>query len=156
MGGARVASVVPLPHTSRRDRAPRAVQVNALIANTRQPGSHWPVPVRVTRWGNGSQGLLSNFRRRAAMSSRSVIRVAATAALFLSACGSTSSPYQAASSPSQAASPTVEEATITVAGTQEMVLTTSSGLTLYYLTTDIATAPKCSGACLAHWPPLLS
>jgi predicted lipoprotein with Yx(FWY)xxD motif len=90
------------------------------------------------------------------MSSRSVIRVAATAALFLSACGSTSSPYQAASSPSPAASPTVEEATITVAGTQEMVLTTSSGLTLYYLTTDIATAPKCSGACLTHWPPLLS
>ena len=88
------------------------------------------------------------------MGSRSVIRVAAVAALFLSACGSPSS--TATSSPSPATPPTVDVATVTAAGTQEMALTTPSGLTLYYLTSDVATAPKCSGACLAHWPPLLS
>jgi predicted lipoprotein with Yx(FWY)xxD motif len=42
----------------------------------------------------------------------------------------------------------VGEATITVAGTEEMILTTLSGMTLYYLTSDVATAPKCAGACL--------
>ncbi len=29
-------------------------------------------------------------------------------------------------------------------------------MTLYYLTSDVATAPKCAGTCLTHWPPLLS
>jgi len=88
------------------------------------------------------------------MSSRSVMRVAAVAALLLSACGSTSSTASSSSSP--AASPTVDVATVTAAGAQVMALTTPSGLTLYYLTSDVATATKCAGACLAHWPPLLS
>jgi len=66
------------------------------------------------------------------------------------ACGSSGSPSQAASSPTPAASPTVGEATITVAGTEEMILTTLSGMTLYYLASDVATAPKCGGACLTH------
>ena len=76
--------------------------------------------------------------------------------LLVAACGSSGSPSQAASSPTPAASPTVGEASITVAGTQELILTTLSGMTLYYLTSDVATAPKCAGACLTHWPPLLS
>jgi len=88
--------------------------------------------------------------------SRSVIGIAAIAALFLSGCGSSSSTPQAAASPSPSASPAVEVATISVAGTQEMVLTNPSGLTLYYLTSDLGSAPKCTGACLTHWPPLLS
>jgi predicted lipoprotein with Yx(FWY)xxD motif len=87
---------------------------------------------------------------------RFVMGVAAIAALFLAACGSTSNTPQAAATPSPAASPAVEIATISVAGTQEMVLTTPTGLTLYYLTSDVGSAPKCSGACLTHWPPLLS
>ncbi len=88
------------------------------------------------------------------MSSRSVIRLAGVAALVLSACGGTS--YIATSSPSPAASPMVDVATVTAAETQEMALTTSSGLTLYYLTSDVAATPKCAGTCLTHWPPLLS
>lgn len=89
------------------------------------------------------------------MTSSSVTRVAAVAALFLSACGSSNSP-SAASSPSPVVSPAVVVASVTVAGTSEQVLTTPSGLTLYYLTSDVAATPKCSGACLTHWPPLLS
>ncbi|MGH7763053.1 MAG: COG4315 family predicted lipoprotein [Candidatus Dormibacteraceae bacterium] len=54
------------------------------------------------------------------------------------------------------ASPTVVVATTAVAGTSQQVLTTPAGMTLYYLTSDLATTPKCAGACLTHWPPLLS
>lgn len=75
--------------------------------------------------------------------------------LILSACGSSASPT-AASSPSPAASPAVLVATASVAGSSEQVLTTPAGLTLYYLTSDVAASPKCSAACLTHWPPLLS
>jgi predicted lipoprotein with Yx(FWY)xxD motif len=90
------------------------------------------------------------------MRSSFVLPVSALAAFVLAACGSTSAPTQAASSPTPAASPTVAVASVMVAGNQEMVLTTPAGLTLYYLTSDIATAPKCTGGCLAFWPPLLS
>ena len=76
-------------------------------------------------------------------------------AVVLSACGSSGSP-SAASSPSPAASPTVVVAMVSVAGTSEQVLTTPAGMTLYYLTSDVAAAPKCSAACLTHWPPLLA
>jgi len=85
-----------------------------------------------------------------------LVPVATVGLLFVAACGSTSTPSQAASSPTPAASPSVGEASVTVAGTQEMALTTPAGLTLYYLTSDVATAPKCTGACLGFWPPLLS
>jgi predicted lipoprotein with Yx(FWY)xxD motif len=81
--------------------------------------------------------------------------LAAVPVLILSACGSSGSP-SAASSPSPAASPAVVVATINVAGTSEQVLTTPAGLTLYYLTSDVAATPKCSATCLTHWPPLLS
>jgi predicted lipoprotein with Yx(FWY)xxD motif len=82
--------------------------------------------------------------------------IVALTALALSACGSSSSPSSAASSPSPAVSPAVVVATATVAGTSGQVLTTPAGLTLYYLTSDVAATPKCSAACLTHWPPLLS
>lgn len=81
--------------------------------------------------------------------------LAAAPALILSACGGSGSP-SAASSPSPAASPAVVVATVSVAGTSEQVLTTPAGLTLYYLTSDVAATPKCSATCLTHWPPLLS
>jgi predicted lipoprotein with Yx(FWY)xxD motif len=85
----------------------------------------------------------------------SAIRLLSLTALLLSACGSSGSP-SAAASPSPAVSPTVLVATISVAGTSEQVLTTPAGLSLYYLTSDSAAAPKCTAACLTHWPPLLS
>ena len=84
-----------------------------------------------------------------------VVPLAALTGLFLSACGGSSSP-SAASSPTPAASPAVVVATVSVAGTSKQVLTTPAGLTLYYLTSDVAATPKCSAACLTHWPPLLS
>ncbi|TAN33918.1 hypothetical protein EPN29_04605 [bacterium] len=79
----------------------------------------------------------------------------AVSAVVLSACSGSGSP-SAATSPSPAASPTVIVATATVTGTSEQVLTTPGGLTLYYLTSDLAATPKCSASCLTHWPPLLS
>ena len=85
-----------------------------------------------------------------------LLPAAAIGLFFIAGCGSTNTPSQAAASPTSAASPSVGEASVTVAGTQDMVLTTPAGLTLYYLTSDVATAPKCTAACLGFWPPLLS
>jgi predicted lipoprotein with Yx(FWY)xxD motif len=75
--------------------------------------------------------------------------------LSVSACGSSNSP-SAAATPSPVISPTVVVASVTVAGTSQQILTTPAGLTLYYLTSDSASAPKCTATCLTHWPPLLS
>lgn len=86
---------------------------------------------------------------------RSTLPLVALAGLIVSACGSSSSP-SAAASPSPAVSPAVVVATISIAGSSQQVLTTPSGLTLYYLTSDVAATPKCTAACLTHWPPLLS
>src|SRR5260370_1477648 len=75
------------------------------------------------------------------------------------ACGS-NSPGSAATTPSPAASAAsgvdLEQGTATVMNSQETVLTSPDGFTLYYLTVDTAAAPKCSGACLTTWPPLLT
>jgi predicted lipoprotein with Yx(FWY)xxD motif len=108
----------------------------------------------IRRFPKFSPGKLS-LRVRSAVMRGFVLSVATVGALLVTACGSSSSPA-AASSPTPAASPTVAEATITVAGTQETILTTLSGMTLYYLTSDVAASPKCAGACLTHWPPLVS
>ena len=76
-----------------------------------------------------------------------------------SACGSTS-PGSAVNTASPAASAAsgvdLEQATAKVMGADETVLTSPDGFTLYYLTVDVTTAPKCTGACLTNWPPLLS
>lgn len=85
----------------------------------------------------------------------STVPLVALTAVLLSACGSSGSP-SAATSPSPAVSPAVVVATVSVAGTSEQALTTPAGMTLYYLTSDVAATPKCSAACLTHWPPLLS
>jgi predicted lipoprotein with Yx(FWY)xxD motif len=84
-----------------------------------------------------------------------VMGLVSLVALLASACGS-SGPPSAASSPTPAPSPAVIVSTISVAGTSEQVLMTPAGLTLYYLTSDSTTAPKCTAACLTHWPPLLA
>jgi predicted lipoprotein with Yx(FWY)xxD motif len=75
------------------------------------------------------------------------------------ACGSTST-GSAGTTPSPAASAAsgvaLEQGTATVMNAQETVLTSPDGFTLYYLTVDTTTAPKCTGACLTTWPPLLT
>ena len=75
------------------------------------------------------------------------------------ACGTTT-PGSAGTTPSPATSAAtgvaLEEGTATVMNAQETVLTSPDGFTLYYLTVDTATAPKCAGACLSTWPPLLT
>ena len=85
--------------------------------------------------------------------------VVALSVVGLAACGSTNA-GSAGTTPSPAASAAsgvaLEEGTATVMNTQETVLTSPDGFTLYYLTVDTANAPKCNGACLTNWPPLLS
>ena len=75
------------------------------------------------------------------------------------ACGSSTS-GSAVTTPSASASAAsgvdLEQGTATVMNAQETVLTSPDGFTLYYLTVDTTTAPKCNGACLTNWPPLLS
>ena len=66
--------------------------------------------------------------------------------------GTTASPAKA----SAASGVALEEGTAKVMGANETVLTSPDGFTLYYLTVDTATAPKCTGACLTHWLPVLS
>lgn len=75
------------------------------------------------------------------------------------ACGSTTGGSAAATASPAASAPSgvdLEQGTATVMGAQEKVLTSPDGFTLYYLTVDTTTAPKCTGACLTQWPPLLS
>jgi len=75
------------------------------------------------------------------------------------ACGS-NTPNSAGTTPSPAHSAAsgvdLEQGTATVMNAKETVLTSPDGFTLYYLTVDTATAPKCTGACLTTWPPLLT
>lgn len=89
----------------------------------------------------------------------------------LAACGGSGSSYTsgapAASSPAAAASPSpapsaaaapaavLASATATVAGKSEAILTDSQGMTLYYRTSDTATAVTCTGGCATAWPPVL-
>src|SRR5467141_10161 len=72
------------------------------------------------------------------------------------ACGS-NSPGSSATTPSPVASAAsgvdLEQGTATVMNAQETVLTSPDGFTLYYLTADTTSAPKCTGACLTTWPP---
>src|SRR5712692_4796694 len=78
----------------------------------------------------------------------------------LAAACSSSTSGSAATTPSPAASAAsgvdLEQGTATVMNAQETVLTSPDGFTLYYLTVDTPTAPKCTGACLTTWPPLLT
>jgi predicted lipoprotein with Yx(FWY)xxD motif len=65
--------------------------------------------------------------------------------------GSSSSGGSSASGPAQ-----VKTATATVKGQSTTILTSSGGSTLYYRTTDTASASTCTGACASAWPPLLT
>jgi len=50
----------------------------------------------------------------------------------------------------------VKTATATVKGQSTTILTNSQGMTLYYRTTDTASASTCTGGCASTWPPLLT
>ncbi len=74
--------------------------------------------------------------------------------LLAAACGSPST-SAVATSPSPAGVSVVAEVDKTVKGQDEVVLTNTSAMTLYYLTSDTATTVACKGACATFWPPLL-
>jgi predicted lipoprotein with Yx(FWY)xxD motif len=95
----------------------------------------------------------------------------AAVALAVAACGSSGGsaaadgsgppaatvPSQAptsAAAPSPAASSAADPllATKTIHGT--VVLTSSSGLTLYWFSPDTSTTSKCTGQCASYWPPV--
>jgi predicted lipoprotein with Yx(FWY)xxD motif len=74
--------------------------------------------------------------------------------IAVAACGGSSSPT-AATTATASTTPVVAVVSKTVKGQAEDVLTDTSGKTLYYLTSDTASTPACSGACLNNWPPLV-
>jgi predicted lipoprotein with Yx(FWY)xxD motif len=51
---------------------------------------------------------------------------------------------------------TLNVASATVAGKSQQILVDAKGMSLYYLTSDTATASACTGGCAGAWPPLLS
>lgn len=88
--------------------------------------------------------------------------------LILAGCGSAGSggiygSNPGATNPPATTAPTVgttndlplNTAQATVGGTAKTVLVTAAGLTLYYRTTDTASA-VCSGGCAGAWPPLIA
>jgi predicted lipoprotein with Yx(FWY)xxD motif len=71
--------------------------------------------------------------------------------LGIAGCGSSAAAPPAA--PKVPVAP-VKTGRATVDGKQETVLTTTSGMTLYYFTPDTPTKSACTGHCAAVWPPL--
>jgi predicted lipoprotein with Yx(FWY)xxD motif len=102
--------------------------------------------------GSGSARRISSGSARLRM--LLALPAAAAAAAALVACSSAgASPSSSAggsSSPTAAAASTVKTATI--AGV--MVLTNSTGFTLYSFAPDTPTTSKCNGTCAQNWPPL--
>ena len=98
-------------------------------------------------------------------------------AMFIAACGSTSSTTTTGSggaygsgtttgatatpastpttSGSGSSSAIIKTATATVKGKSETILTNAGGMTLYYFTPDTATTAACTTGCTGTWPPLL-
>lgn len=66
-------------------------------------------------------------------------------------CGSASTPTSATTG----AAVTLKTATLTVKGKSITALVNSSGMTLYYNTSDTSSS-VCSGGCASAWPPVVS
>ncbi len=85
--------------------------------------------------------------------------------VLLAACGTTASAAtqhhhpkktsSLSSGPAASGTATVAVGTVKVGGKSEQVLTTPSGMTLYYFTPDSASKATCQGACATIWPPLV-
>lgn len=90
--------------------------------------------------------------------SRFVAGALSTLALAILGCGSEgSSPPSGASSGPASSSALVTTGSATVFGRSETVLTTATGMTLYYFSSEIADSPQCTTSrCREIWPPLLS
>ena len=75
-------------------------------------------------------------------------------ALIVAGCGS---PTVVASNPPpvKPTAPFITTASVSLDGKAQMILTTATGLTLYYYTNDTATASACTGACTTTWRPLM-
>lgn len=89
----------------------------------------------------------------------SIGAVGAVLMMILTGCGSAPASQPKASpspssSPKAAPSP-VKTATATVGGKSETVLTTATGMTLYYFTKDTASSSACTGICATIWPSLV-
>lgn len=93
-------------------------------------------------------------------------------ALFIAACGSSSSTgssssgsYGSGSStatstpttapPTSSTGAVIKTANATVKGKSVTILTNDKGMTLYYFTADTPTKSACTGACASIWPALL-
>jgi predicted lipoprotein with Yx(FWY)xxD motif len=68
-------------------------------------------------------------------------------------CGGSTTPV--ASTTASTAVPVIAVVSKSVKGQTEDVLTNTSAMTLYYLTSDTVATPACSGKCLSNWPPLV-
>jgi predicted lipoprotein with Yx(FWY)xxD motif len=93
-----------------------------------------------------------------------VIALSFFIALFLAACGSTTSggglygggsPNPTPTTGGSQSSVVIQTATASVKGKSETLLTDATGKTLYYFTGDSATQAACSSSCAQMWPPLL-
>ncbi len=90
-----------------------------------------------------------------------VAMIACCAVLMTALAGCGSAPAAKASSTSTSSSSKgqaapLKTATVTVGGKSETVLTTLSGMTVYYFTKDTPTKSACTGSCASIWPPVLS
>ena len=82
-------------------------------------------------------------------------------ALFVAACGSSTSTGSGSGGTTPTTAPTsstpiVKTTSATVKGASETILTNTQGMTLYYFMPDTATIAACTGTCAGIWPPLLS
>lgn len=85
----------------------------------------------------------------------STVVLAALLGVGLCACGSSS---KSASPPATAPTAGASPATVTTSASSKFgtILVSSSGMTLYMLTSDSSQASTCTGSCPSIWPPLLT
>ncbi|HET7338189.1 MAG TPA: hypothetical protein VFK22_01460 [Candidatus Dormibacteraeota bacterium] len=74
--------------------------------------------------------------------------------IAVASCGGTAASNVASTSASTTV-PVIAVVSKSVKGQSEDVLTDTNAQTLYYLTSDTAATPACTGKCLSNWPPLV-